>query len=176
MDIRTIASRASSRQLWSRPAVVGLLLGLGFGLWNLVWTGLYPLAEDTVGALLAFYGPMFAAWAATSFFTSRRTGGLAEGIKAGVVVAFVTFCVLDLLVIVRANLFLQELSGRSDWRALMANFPASGFEGLRSYINYHYVSQAPLKIMVASLIGLGMGVVGGGLGCLTRRASHASAA
>ena len=72
-------------RLWSRPAFLGLCLGLGFGLWNLIWTRLYPLADDTVGVLLAFYGPMFAAWAATSFFVARRTGLIWEGIKAGAV-------------------------------------------------------------------------------------------
>jgi hypothetical protein len=158
------------------PALVGLLLGLAFGLWNLVWTHLYPLAEDTAGALLAFYGPMFAAWAATAFVTARRTGVLTEAIKAGVVVAFVTFCVLDLLVIVRANVFLEELSGRSDWRALIAEFRASGSQSLRRYITYHYVAQAPLKILVASVIGCIMGVAGGGVGWLTRGGSQPSAA
>ena len=70
-------------RLWSRPAFLGLCLGLGFGLWNLIWTRLYPLADDTVGVLLAFYGPMFAAWAATSFFVARRTGLIWEGSRPG---------------------------------------------------------------------------------------------
>jgi hypothetical protein len=139
-----------SRRRCVRPAFLGLVLGLSFGLWNLIWTQLYPRAEDTAGALLAFYGPMFAAWAVTSFFATRRTGRIWEGIKAGAVVAFATFCVLDLLVIVRANVFLNELSGRSDWRALMTRFQGSDFERLRVYINYHYLSQAPFKILVAS--------------------------
>ena len=119
---------------------------------------------------------MFAAWAATSFFVTRRTGQIWEGIKAGAVVAFATFCVLDLLVIVRANLFLNELSGRSDWRALMARFQGSGFESLRSYINYHYLSQAPFKILFASIIGSCMGLVGGSLGRFTHRVPRISAA
>ena len=41
---------------------LGLGLGAGFGLWNLVATRLDPLAEDTPIALLVFYGPMFAIW------------------------------------------------------------------------------------------------------------------
>src|SRR5215510_13602397 len=99
MDETPNTPAVSSRQRPFRPALLGLLLGLGFGLWNLIWTELHPLAEDTLGALLAFYGPMFAAWAATSFFVTRRTGRLWDGIKTGAAVAFVTFCVLDLLVI-----------------------------------------------------------------------------
>ena len=176
MNAKSDTSTVGSRQRWSRPAFLGLLLGLGFGLWNLIWTQLYPLAEDTVGALMAFYGPMFAAWAATSFFVTRRTGRIWEGIKAGAVVAFATFCVLDLLVIVRANVSLNELSGRSDWRALMARFQGSGFESLRSYINYHYLSQAPFKILFASIIGSCMGLVGGSIGRFTHRVPRISAA
>jgi hypothetical protein len=153
---------------FANPAALGLFLGVGFGLWNLVLTMLDPVAEDTPGALAAFYGPMFVAWAIASYVTTGRTGRLRDGIKAAVVVAFVTFCVLDLFVIMRANLFLHELSARSDWRALMAGFPASGFKSLRRYINYHYLSQAPFKIVVASVIGLGIGVVGGSLARLKR--------
>ncbi len=152
----------------AHPAALGLVLGVGFGLWNLALTALDPLAQDTLGALAAFYGPMFVAWATASYVTTGRTGRLWDGIKAAVVMAFVTFCVLDLFVIMRANLFLHELSARSDWRALMAGFPDSGFKSLRAYINYHYILQAPLKIVVASVIGLAFGVVGGSLARLQR--------
>ena len=158
------------RTWWSRPAAVGLWLGLAFGSWNLLWTRLYPLAEDTEGALLAFYGPMFVAWAVTAFVDARRSGHLKDGVRGAVVAAFVTFCVLDLLVILRVNLFLDELTARSDWQALMARFPSSGFSNLRGYINYHYVSEAPFKILVASTIGLAMGLIGGTVGYAVRRA------
>lgn len=151
-----------------RPAVVGLLLGMGFGSWNLLWTYLHPLADDTIDALLAFYGPMFAAWGVTAYVTTKRTGALWAGIKAGGIVALVTFCVLDVLVILRANLFLDELSGRADWRTLMARFPGSGYGSLRAYINVHYLSQAPFKIFVATLIGVVMGVAGGTIAAARR--------
>jgi hypothetical protein len=150
------------------PARVGLFLGMGFGSWNLLWTHLNPLADDTIGALLAFYGPMFAAWAVTAYVTTKRTGALWPGIKAGALVALVTFCVLDVLVIIRANLFLDELSGRADWRTLMARFPGSGYGSLRTYINMHYLSQAPFKIFVATLIGVVMGVAGGTIAAARR--------
>jgi hypothetical protein len=163
-------------KLTERPAFLGLFLGLSFGLCDLIWTRLNPLAEDTAAALLAFYGPMFAAWAVTSFVATRRTGRIWEGIKTGTVVAFATFCVLDLMVILRANVFLNELRGRSDWRALMARFQESGFDSLRAYINYHYLSQAPFKILVASAIGACMGVLGGSAGRFTRRIPRGSAA
>ena len=150
------------------PAVVGLLLGMGLGSWNLLWTYLNPLADDTIGALLAFYGPMFAAWGATAFVAATRTGTTSAGVTAGVLVALVTFSVLDVMVIVRANLFLEELSLRHDWRTLMARFPASGYDSLRAYINMHYLSEAPFKIFVASVIGAVMGLAGGTLARLIR--------
>ena len=78
--------------------------------------------------------------------------------------AFVTFVVFDLAVILRVNLFLDSLTPRLDWQNLMAQFHASGSENLRAFITYHYVKGAPFKILVATLIGAGTGVIGGALG------------
>ena len=159
-------------------ACLGLLLGLSFGTWNLLWTDLYPLSDDSIGALLSFYGPMFMAWGITGFYVTRRSGRLRDGVAAGAMVAFATFCVLDLMVIARANIFLNELVGRSDWRELMARFPSSGFDNLRAYINWHYVTQAPVKILAASTIGAAVGTAGATLArcvhvlSLKRRGAH----
>jgi len=78
---------------------------------------LFALADDTPTALLAFYVPMFSLWAAVAFIATRRTGRL-TGITTGAIVAFATLCIYDLLVVLRVNLFLNELTGRSDWRSL----------------------------------------------------------
>jgi hypothetical protein len=172
VDLAAGVAATPPRSRWFRPPAIGLLLGVAFGMWNLLWTRLYPLAEDTEGALLAFYGPMFVAWAGTAFVDARRTGLIKEGVRAAVVAAFVTFCVLDVLAILRVNLFLQELTARADWQALMSRFPASGFSSLRGYVTYHYVSEAPFKILVASTIGLGMGLIGASIGCAVRKAVH----
>src|SRR5262249_61141881 len=94
------------------------LLGAGFGLWNLIVTGLDPLAEDSPVALLVFYGPMFTVWGLAGFGASRRTGRLRDAVKVGATVGFVTFVVYTLAVIVRVNLFLDTLSQRSDWQNL----------------------------------------------------------
>ena len=141
--------------------LIGVLLGAGFGVWNLLSSLLDPLAEDTIPALLLFYGPMFATWGATAFAASRRTGRVTDGIKAGATVAFVSFFVFDLAVILRVNLFLGFLTERLDWQNLMLRFHASEFESLRMFINYHYVTQAPFKILVATTIGAITGVIGG---------------
>jgi hypothetical protein len=47
--------------------ILGLIVGLVFGVVNLLFTWLDPLADDTPGALLRFYGPMFFTWALASF-------------------------------------------------------------------------------------------------------------
>jgi hypothetical protein len=144
----------------------GLFVGLIFGSWNLLYSWLFPLADDTVPALLAFYGPMFLLWAVAAFLASRRTGMVSTAVVTGAVVAFATFCVYDLLVVVRVNLFLDELTGRADWQNLMAQFKASGYESLRTFVNLENVKGAPLKIGVASAIGAAMGLMGGVLGRL----------
>jgi hypothetical protein len=152
-----------------RSLALGLLLGAGFGLWNLMATSLNPLAEDDLIPLLLFYGPMFALWGLAGFGASRRTGRLRDAIKVGAAVAFVTFVVYTFAVILRVNLFLDAMSQRPDWQNLMVRFQASGFESLRAYANYEYVTGAPFKILIASTIGAGTGLVGGFFGSLGRR-------
>ena len=142
----------------------GVLIGVGFGVWNLLSSLFAPLAEDTIPALLMFYGPMFTIWGVTGFAASRKTGRVVDGIKAAAMVAFVTFVIFDLAVILRVNLFLDSLTDRLDWQNLMSRFQTSGSESLRTFVNYHYVTQAPFKIFVATVIGVSTGVIGGLLG------------
>jgi len=152
-----------------RILVLGLLLGVVFGLWNFIAARLDPLAEDTLSALLVFYGPMFAMWGLVGFVTARRTGRLLDAVKDGATVALVTFAVLTMAVIVRVNLSLEAMPQRLDWQNLVLRFQASGFESLRMYVNYEYVTGAPFKLFVASAIGAVTGLVGGLLGSLGRR-------
>ena len=148
---------------------LGLLLGAGFGIWNLITTQLNPLAEDTPIALLAFYGPMFACWGLAGFAASRRTGRVLDGVKVGATLALVTFFVYVLTQFVRVNVFLNTLTQRSDWQNLVARFQSSGYESLRWYVNYVGLTGAPFKILVASIIGAATGMVGGVIGTLSRR-------
>ena len=147
--------------LVNNPLLLGLMVGLAFGAVNLLMTWMYPVADDTPGALLMFYGPMFFLWAFAAFRASRRSGRFLTGVTTGMLVAFATFCVFDLLVILRVNLFLSELTGRADWQNMMGRFHASGFDSLRTFVNVNYLKGAPFKIAVASAIGALMGVVGG---------------
>jgi hypothetical protein len=155
-----------------RILALGVLLGAGFGLWNLIATQLDPVAEDTPLALLVFYGPMFAVWGLAGFGASRQAGRPLDGVKVGAAVAFVTFVVYTFSVIVRVNLFLDAMTQRPDWQNLVARFQASGFESLRMYVNYVYLIGAPFKILVASSIGAVTGLVGGFLGSFAHDESH----
>jgi hypothetical protein len=160
------------------PVLFGVLVGAGFGVWNLIATQLNPLSDDTPMALLAFYGPMFTIWGIAGFWASRRTRQLLDGIRVGATVAFVTFVVYVITQFVRVNLFLDTISQRSDWQNLMARFQDSGFESLRWYVNYVGLTGAPFKILVATIIGAVTGLVGGVFGSLRWRgaARHDSAA
>jgi hypothetical protein len=148
-------------RLGDRPLLLGCLLGLAFGGVDLLFTWVQPFSDDSIPALLRFYGPMFFAWAFASFRTVRRSGRLSTGIATGFVVAFGTFCVFYVLNLVRVNLFLAELTGRADWQNLIRGFRASDFESLRLFVNVDYLKGAPFKIGVASVIGAVMGLVGG---------------
>ena len=147
--------------------LLGLVVGLVFGFVNVLFTWLYPLADDTPGALLRFYGPMFFVWALASFRAARRTGRLLSGVTTGLTIAFATFCAFDLLILVRVNLFLNELTGRADWQNMMMRFRASDIDSLRLFVNVNYVTGAPLKLGVSCAIGAAMGTIGGFLGQLT---------
>jgi hypothetical protein len=153
--------------------IFGLLLGAAFGLWNCLASLLDPLAEDTLPALLAFYGPMFATWGFAGFRASRRTGWLLDGVRVGAAVAFVTFVVYAFAVIVRVNVLLDTMTQRPDWQNLMQRFQASGFASLRVYVNYEYLTGAPFKLFAASMIGAGCGLIGGLFGSFGRRSTLA---
>ena len=127
---------------------------------------LYPLGDDTIAALLRFYGPMFFLWAFASFRAERRNRQWLSGVATGLVVAFATFCMFDVLNLVRVNLFLYDLTGRDDWQSMMARFRASEFDSVRAFVTMDYIKDAPLKIGTASVIGALMGGIGGLLGRL----------
>jgi hypothetical protein len=147
-----------------RPLLLGFVLGLVFGIVDLLFTWVAPLSDDSIPALLRFYGPMFFAWAFVSFRSARRSGRLWSGVTTGFVVAFGTFSMFYVLNLLRVNLFLAELTARADWQNMMQRFRASEFDSLRLFINVDYVKGAPFKIGVASVIGAVMGLIGGTIG------------
>ena len=76
-----------SSPLWlrlaDRPLLLGFVLGLVFGVVDLVFTWVAPLSDDSIPALLRFYGPMFFSWAFVSFRSVRRVGLGRCGRRAG---------------------------------------------------------------------------------------------
>jgi hypothetical protein len=164
-----------SRRLVDNPLLLGLIVGFVFGLLNLVFTWLRPLGDDSPAALLRFYGPMFFVWAVASFRAARRSGRLWSGVTTGMIVAFATFCIFVVMVLLRVNLFLNDLTGRADWRNMVTRFSSSGFDSLRLFVNLDYIKGAPLKIGVASLIGVVTGTIGGALGWLRHGRTIAAA-
>ena len=155
-----------------RPLTTGALLGVAFGAWNLVETWLDPLADDTIAALLLFYGPMFATWGVAGFVFSRRSGRVVDAITAGATIAFVSFAVFALANLIRVNLFLDSILNRADWQNMRMRFQASGFSSIRVFVAYNLVMDLPLKVSVASIIGAFAGSVGGLLATIHRRQSH----
>jgi ABC-type multidrug transport system fused ATPase/permease subunit len=153
-------------RLRDRPLLLGFVLGAVFGIADVLFTWVQPLSDDSIPALLTFYGPMFFLWALVSFRAARRSGRLRRGIIAGVVVAFGTFCVFYVFNLLRVNLFLAELTARADWQNMMQRFQASGFDSLRLFVNLDYLRGAPFKIGVASIIGAVLGLAGGTVGRL----------
>lgn len=155
-------SGSSTAARWSQLRF-GFTLGLVFGGVNLIFSWLAPLSDDSVAALLRFYGPMFLLWALAAFRAARRSGRLLSAVAAGLTVAFATFLVYDLLAFLRVNLFLYELTARADWQSMMARFRASQTESLRVFVNLDYLAGAPLKLAVSCAIGAVMGLVGGSI-------------
>jgi hypothetical protein len=156
-----------------RDAVIlGTILGVAFGSWNLLVSWRDPLTDDTPATLLLFYGPMFAAWCVAGFVATWRSGRLQNGIKAAAIVAFVTFSVFSLTNLLRVNMFLEAVRQRADWQNMGIRFQESGFESFRTFVNYNYVIGAPFKILVASTIGATVGFIGALSASLGRPASR----
>jgi len=150
-----------------RPLLLGFIVGLVFGCVNLIVTWVAPLEDDTPNALLRFYAAMFLVWALASFRAARRSGRVLSGVTTGLIVAFGTFVVFYVLILLRINLFLNGLTGRADWQNMMTRFSSSGFESLRWFVNLDYITGAPFKLGVSCAIGLMMGTIGGFFGRLT---------
>jgi hypothetical protein len=154
-------------------ALVGGVLGLALGLWNLVAFWLNPL-DDGIAGMLIVYAPMLISWTAAGFVAARRRGRLTDAVTAGTVFAFATFAIFWIANIVRVNLFLDLLREWPGWQpTVVARYRASGFESFRTFTNYEYLTDAPLKIAVPTVVGAAVALIGGLAG--VRRALRASA-
>jgi hypothetical protein len=145
----------------NKYATRGLVLGLLFGIADLIFTWIDPLADDSAVAVLTFYVPMFAAWGVFGFSATRQAGKLSYGLKAGSLAAFITFLVFFSVNLIRVNAFLEILQRRADWQDMISRFESSGWISVRIFVNYDYLKGAPFKIGSASFIGMVMGLLGG---------------
>ena len=152
-----------------RLVTLGALLGTLFGLWNLLQTWMDPLADDTLLALLNFYGPMFALWGIAGYRTARQRGSVREGVKTSALLALVTFAVFSAINLLRVNLFFSEIVGRPDWQNMLVRFQASGFHSFRAFVNVEYLTGVWFKVLAASVIGAMTGLVGGLVGGVSNR-------
>jgi hypothetical protein len=152
------------RDMAANALVLGFMVGLIFGSWDVVWTWSHPLEDDGPWMLLRFYGPMFLMWMVVSLRAARRTGHLWSGAVAGMAVAFGTFCVFAVLNLLRVNLFLEQLTARSDWQNMMGRFRASASESLRLFVTFDYLEGMPFKIGVATVLGGAIGSLAGVVG------------
>ena len=152
-----------------RLLVLGVLVGVLFGVWNMFQTWLDPLADDTLLALLNFYGPMFAIWGAAGYRAARQRGSVRQGITTSATLSFVTFVVFSAINLIRVNLFFNEIVGRPDWQNMLVRFQASEFDNLRAFVNYEYLTGVWFKVLAASAIGAITGLVGALLGGVGRR-------
>ena len=150
-------------------ALEGCALGLALGSWNLIAFWLNPL-DDSMAGMLMVYGPMFICWSVAGFVAARRTGRLADAVKAGTVFAFSTFVIFWIGNIVRVNLFLDVLREWPGWQqTVVARYRESGFESIRAFTNYEYLKDAPLKIAVPTAVGAMVASIGGLVGMLGQR-------
>ena len=154
----------------AKPFVlVGCVLGFALGCWNLIAFWLNPL-DDSVAGMLIVYAPMFISWGVAGFVAARRTGRLAEAVKAGTVIAFSTFAIFWIANIVRVNLFLDVLREWPGWQqTVVARYRQSGVESFRAFTNYEYLKDAPLKMAVPTAIGAMLASIGGLAGMLGQR-------
>lgn len=143
------------------PFLLGIILGVLFGAWNIAYSLLSPLAEDTVVALLSFYGLMFLMPGIAGFAAFRATGRWLEAIKAAVTVAVVIQVVFGSANMIRVNWLLDTLTQRSDWQNLVARFRSSEFDSFRAFVNYDYAKQTAPKLAAVTLIGAVLGILGG---------------
>src|SRR5688572_16169504 len=137
---------------WARrPVAFGLAVGALFGVWNIAFSLLFPLADDTAFVLLIHYGLMFALWGVAGFATYRSTGHWFDAVKAAVIVAVVTQLVFGTANMVRVNLLLGTLGERADWQNMVARYQASEFESFRAFVNYDYAKQIVPKLAAIAI-------------------------
>jgi len=154
-----------------KPWMWGVIIGLVFGIENLVSTAISPLAEDTPALMLTLVTVVLGSWILVGFSAGRRTMRVRDAVLAGVVVATISMSLFGMANWVRVTVFLDVIKDRSDWVGLMDRFHASGAPDLRSFVMSEYSRGNLLSTAVIAGIGGAMGALGGLVGVRRHRAS-----
>lgn len=141
----------------------GLAIGIAAGSLLLIDTAIAPLADDSPGVMLAIAGTLLLLWTLASYAATRRTARFRDAIFAGLLVGLASIAVVQVAAIVRVNVFLDEIQYREDWLNLVARFQSSGFQSLRAYANYEYLTRTPLLLLVGAAAGSICGIVSGAI-------------
>ena len=147
------------------PVTWGLIIGITAGSLQLLDTALEPLADDTAGGMLIIVGTLLTLWTAASYVATERAGRFRDAVLAGFLVGLASICVLHFTAIVRVNVFLDQIQYREDWTNLVARFRASGFQSLRAYANYEYLTGTWLLLLIGAGAGSVCGVISGAIRC-----------
>lgn len=135
------------------PSMIGLAIGAALGVWNLIGTALWPLADDDALAMLRWIVALAVMWGAAVVILTRGTRRPAHAVMVGAVLGAATMLVFDATAIVRVNVFLDAIRHREDWQNLMARYQQSGFRSLRAYANYEYAALTPMVIALGTIAG-----------------------
>jgi hypothetical protein len=156
------------------PLTIGLVIGAGLGILNLLETARRPLADDDAGVMLLWVVALSGVWSVAACVATWRTRRFAEAVKAGTIVGVMTIVAFHIASIVRVNMFLDLIRHRGDWQNLVARFNESGFRSLRTYANYEYVKMTPIVIALGAIVGSISGAIGGVVSAVARGARNAA--
>ena len=136
---------------------------------NLIAFWLNPLDDGVAGMLIELRADVHQL-GCRGFRRDERTGRLTDAVKAATVFAFSTFATFWIANIVRVNLFLDVLREWPGWQqTVVARYRESGLDSFRTFTNYEYLKDAPLKITVPTAIGAMLASIGGLAGMLGQR-------
>jgi len=152
------------------PLMIGLAIGTGLGILNLVETARSPLADDDAGAMLLWVVALLGVWSVAACVATWRSERFVDAVKAGTIVGVMTIFAFHVASIVRVNMFLDLIRHRGDWQNLVARFNGSGFRSLRTYANYEYVKGTPMAIALGAIAGSISGAIGGVVSVVARSA------
>jgi hypothetical protein len=143
------------------PTTWGVAIGTAAGAVSLISTAIEPLADDSVGVMIIWFGSLILLWSLVGFGAAERTHRVRDAVTAAAIAGVATMAVFELATIVRANVFVDQIRYRADWQNLVARFEASGAHSLRRYATRQYIAGTPILLAVGACAGAVAGALGG---------------